>query len=203
MPAAPQHPAAPAATTPGASAPTQPALAEATFGAGCFWCIETVFNQIQGVVQAESGYCNGHHPHPTYEDVCSGDTGHAEVVRVRFDPAVVSYAQLLEVFFHLHDPTTLNRQGHDVGTQYRSGIFTHDDAQAAQAHALIAQLNAERAYPAPIVTEVTQVSNYHPAEAYHQGYAQRNPFQGYCALVVAPKVEKFRRTFAQLLKPGV
>jgi peptide-methionine (S)-S-oxide reductase len=185
-------------TTAAATPPTL--LSEATFGAGCFWCIETVFNQIQGVVEAESGYCNGQHPKPSYEDVCSGHTGHAEVVRVRFDPSVVSFAQLMEVFFYLHDPTTLNRQGHDVGTQYRSGIFTHDASQAAQAHALIAQLSADKAYGAPIVTEVTPVSNYHPAEPYHQRYFERNPFQGYCAVVVAPKVEKFQRTFSALLK---
>lgn len=181
-------------------APTS--LQEATFGAGCFWCIETVFNQIKGVTQAESGYCNGHHPRPTYEDVCGGDTGHAEVVRVRFDPSVVSFAQLLEVFFFLHDPTTLNRQGHDVGTQYRSGVFTHSAEQADQARALIEHLTDSKVYPSAIVTEVTPVANYHPAESYHQRYFERNPFQGYCAVVVAPKVEKFQRTFTELLKQG-
>lgn len=176
------------------------ALSEATFAGGCFWCIESAFQQLRGVVLAESGYSNGEHPSPSYEAVCSGTTGHAEVVKVRFDPQLVSYGQLLEVFFALHDPTTLNRQGHDVGTQYRSGIYTHSPEQAAQARALIEHLSISRVYPAPIVTEVEPVRNYHPAEAYHQGYAERNPFQGYCAMVVAPKLEKFRKTFADLLQ---
>lgn len=174
----------------------------ATFAGGCFWCIEAVFNQLRGVINAESGYCNGSHPAPSYEAVCNGETGHAEAVQVVFDPTVVSYEQLLEVFFAIHDPTTLNRQGHDVGTQYRSGIYTHDARQAHQARALIEQLNVSRVYPAPIVTEVAPVSNYHPAEPYHQRFAEQNPHQGYCAMVVAPKVAKFRRTFAELLKPA-
>jgi peptide-methionine (S)-S-oxide reductase len=177
-------------------------LEEATFGAGCFWCIETAFNQVRGVVHAESGYSNGDHPSPTYEAVCTGQTGHAEVVRVRFDPAEISYGQLLEVFFFLHDPTTLNRQGHDVGTQYRSGIYTHSAAQAEQARRLIEQLDTDQVFAQPIVTEVQPVRNYHPAEAYHQGYAPRNPHQGYCAFVVAPKLAKFQHTFASLLKAG-
>ncbi len=175
-------------------------LESITLGAGCFWCLETAFNQIKGVVKAESGYCNGQQPHPSYEAVCTGQTGHAEVVRVLFDPVVVSFRQLLEVFFYLHDPTTLNRQGHDTGTQYRSGIFTHSAEQTQQARELIAQLTASKAYPSAIVTEVTPVANYHPAEAYHQRYFEQNPHQGYCAMVVAPKVEKFRRTFLALLK---
>lgn len=174
---------------------------EATFAAGCFWCIETAFNQLRGVLSAESGYSNGAHPKPDYESVCSGRTGHAEVVRVRFDPSVIRYGQLLEVFFALHDPTTLNRQGHDVGTQYRSGVYTHSAEQAAEARALIEQLNLSKVYPTPIVTEVAQVANYHPAEAYHQGYVGRNPHQGYCVAVVAPKLEKFQRTFTELLRP--
>lgn len=179
-----------------------PTLAEATFAGGCFWCIESAFNRLQGVVSAESGYSNGEHPAPTYDDVCSGTTGHAEVVRVRFDPAVVRYTQLLEVLFALHDPTTLNRQGHDVGTQYRSGIYTHSDAQAQQAREVIGQLTQAQVFASPIVTEIEPVRNYHPAEAYHQDYVERNPFQGYCAVVVAPKLEKFRNTFSSLLKPG-
>ncbi|MBH1986770.1 MAG: peptide-methionine (S)-S-oxide reductase MsrA [Burkholderiales bacterium] len=174
---------------------------EATFAAGCFWCIETAFNQLRGVLSAESGYSNGAHPKPDYESVCSGRTGHAEVVRVRFDPSVIRYGQLLEVFFALHDPTTLNRQGHDVGTQYRSGVYTHSAEQAAEARALIEQLNLSKVYPTPIVTEVAPVANYHPAEAYHQGYVGRNPHQGYCVAVVAPKLEKFQRTFTELLRP--
>jgi peptide-methionine (S)-S-oxide reductase len=177
------------------------AIEEATFAAGCFWCLETAFNRLRGVLGAESGYSNGAHPSPDYESVCSGRTGHAEVVRVRFDPNLISYHQLLEVFFFLHDPTTLNRQGNDVGTQYRSGIYTHSDEQARQARALIEQLSVSQAYPAPIVTEVAPVSNYHPAEAYHQGYVSRNPQQGYCIAVVAPKLDKFQRTFTDLLRP--
>ena len=179
-----------------------PPLQEATFGGGCFWCIETVFNQLKGVVQAESGYCNGQHPSPTYEDVCGGRTGHAEVVRVVFDPQAVSYGQLLEVLFAIHDPTTLNRQGNDVGTQYRSGIYTHNAEQAHQARAFIENINQARLFAQPVVTEVAPVSNYHPAEAYHQRYFEQNPHQGYCAFVISPKVDKFRRTFADLLKPA-
>jgi peptide-methionine (S)-S-oxide reductase len=186
---------------PASSAATSPATEEATFAGGCFWCLEAAFNRLQGVLHAESGYSNGEHPKPDYESVCTGRTGHAEVVRVRFDPASVSYQQLLEVFFFLHDPTTLNRQGNDVGTQYRSGIYTHSVDQAAQARALIEQLSASGVYASPIVTEVAPVSNYHPAEAYHQGYVAQNPYQGYCAVVVAPKLDKFRRTFSELLKP--
>lgn len=175
-------------------------MEEATFGGGCFWCVETVFNQLHGVLEAESGYSNGHHPNPTYEDVCGGQTGHAEVVRVRFDPRLVSYQQLLEVFFAIHDPTTLNRQGNDIGTQYRSAIYTHDAQQAGLARAIIEELNISRVYRDPIVTEVAAVENYHPAEAYHQRYFEHHPEQGYCSVVIGPKVEKFRKTFADLLK---
>jgi len=177
-------------------------IEEATFAGGCFWCIETVFNQLKGVINAESGYSNGEHPAPAYDDVCTGRTGHAEVVRVRFDPRVVSYTQLLEVFFAIHDPTQLNRQGNDVGTQYRSGIYTHNAQQALQARAILEQLSDTQVYRAPVVTEVAPVRNYHPAEPYHQRYFEQNPGQGYCAVVVAPKVEKFQRTFAELLKPA-
>ncbi len=180
-----------------------PRLEQATFGAGCFWCIEAAFNQLRGVLKAESGYANGDHPQPTYEDVCQGDTGHAEVVQVTFDPSVVSYRQLLEVFFALHDPTTLNRQGNDVGTQYRSGIYTHSAEQAHEARVLLEELAISKVFKQPVVTEVAPLRNHHPAEAYHQGYALQNPGQGYCAYVVAPKLAKFRRTFADLLKaPG-
>jgi peptide-methionine (S)-S-oxide reductase len=176
-------------------------LEEATFAGGCFWCLEAAFNRLRGVLQAESGYSNGEHPKPDYESVCSGRTGHAEVVRVRFDPQVISYRQLLEVFFFLHDPTTLNRQGNDVGTQYRSGIYTHSAEQASQARALIEHMSTGGVFPAPIVTEVQPVRNYHPAESYHQGYVNENPYQGYCAVVVRPKLDKFQRTFSELLKP--
>lgn len=177
-----------------------PVLEDATFGAGCFWCVEAVFNQIRGVVHVESGYCNGQHPSPNYEAVCTGTTGHAEVVRVRFDSTQVSYEELLNVFFHIHDPTTLNRQGADTGTQYRSGIYTHNAQQAQWAHQLIQSLNQQQAYAHPIVTEVLPVANYHAAEDYHQRYFEQHPYQGYCAVVVAPKVGKFQHTFAALLK---
>jgi peptide-methionine (S)-S-oxide reductase len=179
-----------------------PTIEEATFAGGCFWCIETVFNQLQGVIEAESGYSNGPHPCPTYEEVCSGQTGHAEVVRVRFDPAHISYGQLLEVFFAIHDPTTLNRQGHDAGTQYRSGIYTHHAQQAQQASALIEHLSISKVFRDPIVTEVAPITNYHPAEAYHQRYFEQHPGQGYCAVVITPKVAKFRKAFTDLLKPA-
>lgn len=179
---------------------TLPEVQEATFGAGCFWCVEAVFNQIHGVIHAESGYSNGHAPHPTYEAVCGGHTGHAEVVRVRFDSNQVSYRQLLEVFFSIHDPTSLNRQGADSGTQYRSGIYTHSDPQQTQALEMIQALTAQQAYSRPIVTEVRPVENYHPAEDYHQRYFEQHPHQGYCAMVVAPKVAHFQHTFSRLLK---
>ena len=181
-------------------AATTPTLQEATFAGGCFWCLEAAFSRLEGVLSAESGYSNGAHPSPDYESVCSGRTGHAEVVRVRFDPARIGYPQLLEVFFFLHDPTTLNRQGNDVGTQYRSGIYTHSTEQAEQARTLIEQLSTSGVFASPIVTEVEPVRNYHRAEDYHQGYVAQNPFQGYCAVVVRPKLAKFQRTFNDWLK---
>lgn len=177
-------------------------IEEATLAGGCFWCLEAIFNQLHGVAEAESGYSNGHHPAPTYEAVCGGGTGHAEVVRVRFDPQELSFQTLLEVFFACHDPTTLNRQGHDIGTQYRSGIYTHNAAQADTARQVIADLAQRQVFGAPIVTEVAPVQNYHPAEAYHQRYALHHPHQGYCAYVVAPKVAHFREQFRDRLKPG-
>ena len=176
-------------------------LEEATLAGGCFWCLEAIFNQLQGVIEAESGYSNGQHPAPTYEAVCAGDTGHAEVVRVRFDPRVISFQDLLEVFFASHDPTTLNRQGNDIGTQYRSGIYTHNVQQADTARQFMAELERRQVFGAPLVTEVAPVHNYHPAEAYHQRYAAHNPHQGYCAYVVAPKVAHFRDRFQDRLKP--
>jgi peptide-methionine (S)-S-oxide reductase len=166
----------------------------ATLGGGCFWCLEAVFEELQGVVDVESGYAGGHVSNPSYRQVCDGDSGHAEVVRVEFDPARISYRELLEVFFAIHDPTTLNRQGNDVGTQYRSVIFTHGEAQRAAAEDVIR--GAQAHYDAEIVTQVLPAPGYFRAEAYHQEYFRHNPAQGYCMFVVAPKVEKFRRTFA-------
>ena len=165
-----------------------------TLGGGCFWCLEAVYEQVDGVNAVESGYSNGHVVAPSYEQVCNGDTGHAEVVRVRFDPARITLREILEIFFVIHDPTTLNRQGNDVGTQYRSGIYWRDDAQEAVAREVLAQVNARVGGRA--VTEIQREANYSRAEDYHQHYFARHPGQGYCAYVVAPKVEKFRRTFA-------
>jgi peptide-methionine (S)-S-oxide reductase len=165
-----------------------------TLAGGCFWCTEAVYEQVQGVLSVESGYCNGQTPNPSYEQVCEGRTGHAEVVRVRFDPAQVSLRDLLEIFFVIHDPTTLNRQGNDVGTQYRSGIYWHRVEQAEVAREVLAEVNA--ALGGRVVTELAAESNYSPAEGYHQHYFASHPGQGYCAMVVAPKVAKFRKTFA-------
>ena len=173
----------------------------ATLAGGCFWCLEGAFNRLAGVESALSGYMGGQVEQPTYQQVCGGDTGHAEVVQVRFDPDVIGYRDLLEVFFALHDPTTLNRQGNDVGTQYRSAIFFHDPDQEAQARAMLHSLAEAGAFPAPIVTEVAPATTFWPAEAYHQGYAERNPAQPYCLFVVAPKLAKFRARFAARLKP--
>lgn len=169
-------------------------------GGGCFWCTEAVFDRVQGVVDVESGYSNGQVMNPSYEQVCTGRTGHAEVVKVRFDPAVITLREILEIFFVVHDPTTLNRQGNDVGTQYRSGIYTTDDAQKQVAEAVIREIGESKTYASPIVTEVAPLANYSTAEAYHQDYFLNNPNQGYCAFVVGPKVEKFQKTFAARLK---
>jgi len=171
-----------------------------TLGGGCFWCTEAVFERVRGVQHIESGYCNGDVPQPAYEQVCGGKTGHAEVVRVDFDPAVVSLRELLEVFFAIHDPTSLNRQGADVGTQYRSGIYFHNAAQEAVAREVLAE--AQVAHRGQIVTELLPERNYWPAESYHQQYYARNPDQGYCAFVVAAKVDKFLATFARLTRPA-
>jgi peptide-methionine (S)-S-oxide reductase len=167
-----------------------------TLGGGCFWCLEAVFERVDGVLAVESGYSNGHTPNPTYESVCSGRTGHVEVVRVEFDPARITLREILAIFFTIHDPTTPNRQGNDVGTQYRSGIYFHTAAQEAVAREVIEELAASGALRAPIVTELKPVLGYSRAEEYHQRYFDRNPGQGYCAFVVAPKVEKFRQVFA-------
>ncbi|MEW6120485.1 MAG: peptide-methionine (S)-S-oxide reductase MsrA [Pseudomonadota bacterium] len=171
----------------------------ATLAAGCFWCLETVFNRLRGVESAVSGYMGGHTPNPTYRDICNGDTGHAEVVQVTFDPEVIAFRDLLDVFFTIHDPTQLNRQGNDVGTQYRSAIFWHTPEQKVEAEAFIAALNASGQFGAPLVTEVTEASTFHPAEDYHQRYFEQNPHQPYCQFVVAPKVAKAEGKFARLL----
>jgi peptide-methionine (S)-S-oxide reductase len=173
---------------------------QATLAGGCFWCLEAVFEQLRGVEKVVSGYAGGQTPDPTYPQVCGGRTGHAEVVQVTFDPAVVSFREVLEVFFGTHDPTTLNRQGPDVGTQYRSAVFYHTPQQKQTAEQLIRELNAATIWDAPIVTEVTPLAKFYPAEEYHQGYYRGNPGQGYCMAVVGPKVAKFRKQFASKLK---
>ena len=166
----------------------------ATLGGGCFWCLEAVYEELEGVVDVESGYSGGRVVNPSYRAVCDGNTGHAEVVRIEFDPAKISYREILEVFFVIHDPTTLDRQGNDVGTQYRSVIFTHSDEQKSTAEAVIAE--AQAALKNKVVTQVVPAEPYYRAETYHQDYFRHNPAQGYCMFVVAPKVEKFRKTFA-------
>jgi peptide-methionine (S)-S-oxide reductase len=175
-------------------------LEHITLAGGCFWCLEAVYEQVDGVVSVESGYSNGHAKNPSYQQVCSGDTGHAEVVRVAFDPARISLREILEIFFSIHDPTTLNRQGNDVGTQYRSGIYVHSPEQQAVASEVLAE--ADAAHGGRVVTELEPVANYSRAEQYHQHYFANHPEEGYCAFVVAPKVEKFRKTFAARLKSG-
>ncbi|HEY4374718.1 MAG TPA: peptide-methionine (S)-S-oxide reductase MsrA [Burkholderiales bacterium] len=172
----------------------------ATLGAGCFWCVEAVFDDLKGVVSVESGYTGGQTKNPTYEDICNGDTGHAEVVRVTFNPDEVAYADILRVFFTVHDPTALNRQGNDVGTQYRSAIFYDSEEQKKAALEVIDEVEKAGVYPGRLVTEVTPASEFYMAEKYHQEYFANNPNQPYCAFVVAPKVKKFREKFAARLK---
>jgi peptide-methionine (S)-S-oxide reductase len=172
----------------------------ATFGGGCFWCTEAVFEQVDGVARVVSGYAGGHVPSPTYEAVCSKTTGHAEVVQLTFDPERITYRELLEIFFATHDPTTIDRQGNDKGPQYRSIVLTHDAAQRADVEDVIAELTEERAFGAPIVTEIRPFEEFWPAEAEHQHYYARNPEQGYCAFVISPKLAKFRTKFADRLK---
>lgn len=172
----------------------------ATFGGGCFWCLEAVFEQLAGVERVQSGYAGGTTKNPSYKLVCTGMTGHAEVVQVAFDPNVLGYSDLLDVFFAIHDPTTLNRQGADVGTQYRSAIFFHSPEQERSARAKIAELDAAHLFDRPIVTQVGPLSAFYPAEDYHQGYFRNNPAQGYCQAVISPKVAKFRKHFAGRLK---
>ncbi len=172
----------------------------ATIGGGCFWCLEAVFEQLRGVQQVVSGYCGGSVPNATYEQVCGGRTGHAEVIQITFDPAEISFADLLDVFFATHDPTTLNRQGADSGTQYRSSIFYHDDEQQRIAAAKIAELNAAKLFNGPIVTQVAPFEVFYAAEDYHQGYFRTHPGQGYCQAVISPKLGKFRQKFAHRLR---
>jgi peptide-methionine (S)-S-oxide reductase len=179
---------------------TTPTMQTAVLGGGCFWCLEAVFERLRGVQAVESGYAGGHKANPSYAEVCGGDTGHAEVVRISFDPAALSFKDLLRVFFTIHDPTTKDRQGNDVGTQYRSVVFAQTPEQRADAEAVIAELGREKLWDKPIVTELAGAETYYPAEAYHQRYFERNPAQPYCQFVVAPKVAKFRKEFVDRLK---
>ncbi|HSM54938.1 MAG TPA: peptide-methionine (S)-S-oxide reductase MsrA [Candidatus Sulfomarinibacteraceae bacterium] len=172
----------------------------ATLGGGCFWCLEAVYVEVQGVRKVVSGYAGGHVPNPTYRQVCTGTTGHAEVVQITYDPLQVTYRELLEIFFTIHDPTTLNRQGADVGPQYRSAIFYHDEAQRKEAEAIIEELEAEQVFADPIVTEVAPLDTFYEAEDYHQDYYANNPQQAYCQVVIRPKLAKFRKTFAEKRK---
>ena len=175
-------------------------LQTATLGGGCYWCLEAAFQELRGIEQVQSGYAGGHTPDPTYDAVCAGRTGHAEVVQVSFDPAVISYRDLLDVFFTIHDPTQLNRQGNDVGTQYRSVIFVHDESQRETAAQAIADLRAADIWPGDIVTEIAPLDRFYPAESYHDEYFRRNPTQPYCQVVVAPKVAKVRSKFFDRLR---
>jgi peptide-methionine (S)-S-oxide reductase len=174
----------------------------ATLGGGCFWCVEAVYLEAAGITSAVSGYMGGDTKNPTYEEVCSGSSGHVEVVQLKFDPAVITFHDVLEIFFATHDPTTLNRQGNDAGTQYRSVIFYHSPEQQAAANEVIRELNAEKSFSDPIVTAVEPAQEFYPAENYHQQYFENHPNQPYCAFVVSPKVQKFRKKFAQRLRAG-
>ncbi|MDF2177781.1 peptide-methionine (S)-S-oxide reductase MsrA [Aliiglaciecola sp. CAU 1673] len=175
-------------------------LQQATLAGGCFWCIESAFNSVDGVESAYSGYAGGHVTNPTYEQVCKGDTGHAEVVRVIFDSDKLSYRDVLEIFFALHNPTQLNRQGNDIGEQYRSAIFYHDAEQKAEAEKIVAEISEQQVWPEPVVTQIVEVNNYYQAEDYHQDYFNNNPQNQYCNMVVAPKLAKFKKKFAEKLK---
>ena len=172
----------------------------ATLAGGCFWCLEAIYDDLKGVISVESGYSGGSVPNPSYELVCTGKTGHAESVRITYDPAVISYRDLLDVFFSIHDPTTLNRQGADVGTQYRSVIFYQTPEQKTEAERVMAEITAAHLWPKPLVTEVVPAQNFYVAEDYHQEYFRRNPDQGYCRMVIAPKVAKFRKHYLERLK---
>ena len=173
---------------------------KATLGGGCFWCLEAVYDELQGVEKVVSGYAGGHVDNPSYKQVCTGTTGHAEVVQLTYDPEKITFREILEVFFVIHDPTTLNRQGNDVGPQYRSAIFYHDETQKETADATIAELEETNAFSDPIVTEVAPLDTFYPAEAYHQDYYQNNRLQPYCQFVVKPKLAKFRKTFSEKRK---
>ncbi len=177
-------------------------MEQATFGAGCFWCVEAVFQRIDGVEKIVSGYAGGTNKNPTYKEVCTGETGHAEVCQITYDPQKVTFDELLEVFWKTHDPTTLNRQGNDEGTQYRSVVFYHNDGQKQLAEKYKKELNEVKAYENPIVTEISPLPEFYVAEDYHQNYYNQNPNQGYCAFVIAPKVEKLRKVFKEKLKKG-
>ena len=174
-------------------------LQKATLGGGCFWCLEAVYQQVRGVVHVESGYTGGQTLNPDYDSVCTGKTGHAEVVQIEFDANVLTYQKILEIFFAIHDPTTLNRQGNDIGSQYRSVIYAHDKEQRMIAQDVIQQLTQENIFDQPIVTELVDLPTYYKAEDYHQNYFNNHPDQGYCAFVVSPKVSKFRKQFAEIL----
>ena len=175
-------------------------LDTATFASGCFWCTEAIFERVNGVKSVISGYSGGTVPNPTYEEVCTGNTGHAECTQIIYDPSVISYDELLEIFWKMHDPTTLNRQGNDVGTQYRSAIFYHNEQQKEKAEYYKKKLTDEKIWDKPIVTEITKFTRFYPAENYHQEYYDKNPNQGYCAYVITPKVEKFEKIFKDKLK---
>jgi peptide-methionine (S)-S-oxide reductase len=177
-----------------------PTRESATLAGGCFWCLEAVFDQLKGVEQVQSGYAGGKRPSPTYEQVCTGATGHAEVVQVTFDPSVISYQDLLDVFFTIHDPTTQDRQGNDAGTQYRSAVFYHSPEQQATAEQVIKEMEAGHVWDDPIVTQVQPLTAFYPAEEYHRDYFERNPNQSYCQVVIAPKVAKARKMFLEKLK---
>ena len=172
----------------------------ATFGAGCFWCVEAIFQRVEGVQKVESGYSGGTVKNPSYKEVCNGTTGHAEVIRLTYDKTKVTFDELLEVFWKTHDPTTMNRQGNDIGTQYRSAVFYHNDDQKKIAEEYKKKLNAEKVYPNPIITEITPLLNYYPAENYHQNYYNQNGNQGYCQYVIQPKIEKFEKVFKGKMK---
>ena len=179
---------------------TSTTLEKATFGAGCFWCVEAVFQRLEGVTAVESGYTGGHTENPTYGDICNGDTGHAEVAQITFDTSRISFRELLKVFWKTHDPTTKDRQGADIGTQYRSAVFYHSDAQREEAETLLKALDESGAFGDPIVTEVSALGTYYRAEDHHQNYFNDNPTQGYCRAVIRPKIAKFEQVFAEKLK---
>ncbi len=188
------------AHNPSSTQPSSVELQKATFGAGCFWCVEAVFEQLKGVHKVEAGYAGGHVENPTYEEVCTGNTGHAEVARLHYDPSVISYQELLTVFWHTHNPTTKNRQGADVGPQYRSAIFYHNDHQKEVAEKSMEETDASDLWKDPIVTEIESISNYSKAENYHQDYYENNKSKPYCSIVIAPKLKKLRKEFPHLLK---